>query len=198
MEFSRAKRSQKPRQPLDESELHEYALKLLGQQMRTMADLRRKLRSRAEPGDQGAASVQAVLERLQAYKLVDDGAYAENFVQMRQQNQKHGPRRLRNDLATKGVDRELAARTVEARFADVDEVQLAREHLERKRIQKPEDARQTARVMRRLVAAGFSARTIHAVLRQWNMALENEVEELDGDAPEWDAPEQEEPEHGDA
>ncbi len=189
MEFSRAKRPQKPRQPLDEAGLHEYALKLLGQQMRTMADLRRKLRTRAEPGEQGAAQVQAVLERLHAYKLVDDSAFAENFVQMRQQNQKHGPRRLRNDLATKGVDRELAARTVEARFADVDEVQLAREHLERKRIQKPEDARQTARVMRRLAAAGFSARTIHAVLRQWNVALEAEVEEPDGEASDWELPE---------
>ena len=166
MNFSRAR---KPREPLDEAGLHEYALKLLGQQMRSMADVRRKLMARVEPGEDGAAKVQAVLKRLREYGLVDDAAFAENFVQVRQQNQKHGPRRLRNDLAVKGIDRELAARTVEERFAEVDEVELARQHLERKRISKPENEKETARVMRRLVAAGFSARAIHAVLRDWRL-----------------------------
>ena len=167
MSFSRAK---KPREPLDETGLHEYALKLLGQQMRSMADVRGKLRQRVEAGETGEAKVQAVLGRLREYGLVDDAAFAENFVQVRQQNQKHGPRRLRNDLAVKGIDRELAARTVEERFAGVDETELARQHLERKRIGKPENEKETARVMRRLAAAGFSARAIHAVLRDWRLA----------------------------
>lgn len=174
MSFSRAK---KPREPLDETGLHEYALKLLGQQMRSVADVRRKLMTRVEPDEAGAAKVQAVLGRLREYGLVDDAAFADNFVQMRQQNQKHGPRRLRNDLALKGIDRELAARTVDERFAEVDEIKLARQHLERKRIGRPENEKETARVMRRLAAAGFSARAIHAVLRDWQLPEEARVSE---------------------
>jgi hypothetical protein len=50
----------------------------------------------------------------------------------------------------------LIAETLEARYGQTNEEALAREHLERKRIRKPENEKETARVMRRLVTAGFS------------------------------------------
>lgn len=180
MSFSRAS---KPRPPLDEAALYEYALRLLGQQMRSVADVRRKLGARVETDETGAAKVEAVLARLHEYKLIDDATFAENFVQMRQQNQKFGPRRVRQDLAVKGVAQQLATEIIEARYAEISEETLAREYLERKRIRKPENEKETARVMRRLVAAGFSARTIHTALRQWQVAEESLVglEEMDHD-----------------
>jgi SOS response regulatory protein OraA/RecX len=69
----------------------------------------------------------------------------------------------------------LIAETLEARYGQTNEEALAREHLERKRIRKPENEKETARVMRRLVAAGFSTGTIYKILRQWDVpeALEN-------------------------
>ncbi len=169
MSFSR---TQKPRSFLDEVALHEYALRLLGQQMRSIAEVRRKLLGRVEPDESGNAKVEAVLNRLREYRLVDDAAFADNFVQMRQQNQKLGPRRVRNDLAMKGVSQQLAAETIEARYAEVSEETLARQHLERKRIRKPENEKDTARVMRRLVAAGFSTGVIYKILRQWEIPEE--------------------------
>ncbi len=170
MSFSR---SRNPRAFLDEAALHEYALRLLGQQMRSVADLRRKLRTRVEPEESGIAKVEAVLGRLQEYRLVDDAAYADNFVQMRQQNQKLGPRRVRNDLAVKGVSQQLAAEVIETRYAEINEETLARQHLERKRIRKPENEKETARVMRRLVTAGFSTGVIYKILRQWEIPEES-------------------------
>jgi regulatory protein len=49
---------------------------------------------------------------------------------------------------------------------------LARAHLERKRIRKPENPKETARVVRRLVAAGFSTGVIYKILRQWDVPEE--------------------------
>ena len=182
MSFSRAK---KPRSFLDEAALHEYALRLLGQQMRSVAEVRRKLLGRVEPEETGHAKVEAVLNRLREYRLVDDAAFADNFVQMRQQNQKLGPRRVRNDLAMKGVSQQLAAETIDARYADVSEETLARQHLERKRIRKPENEKETARVMRRLVAAGFSTGVIYKILRQWEIPDEalSALADADADLP---------------
>lgn len=182
MSFSRAK---KPRSFLDEAALHEYALRLLGQQMRSVAEVRRKLLGRVEPEESGNAKVEAVLARLREYRLVDDAAFADNFVQMRQQNQKLGPRRVRNDLAMKGVSQQLAAETIDARYADVSEETLARQHLERKRIRKPENEKETARVMRRLVTAGFSTGVIYKILRQWDIPEESlsTLAEADADLP---------------
>jgi regulatory protein len=59
--------------------------------------------------------------------------------------------------------------TIEARYAGTDEEVLARQYLERKRIRKPVDQKETARVMRRLVSAGFSTGTIYKILRQWDV-----------------------------
>ena len=73
----------------------------------------------------------------------------------------------------------MSTRRVDARYAGTNEETLARQHLERKRIAKPRDEKETARVMRRLVAAGFSTGTIYKILRQWDVpdeslaALEN-------------------------
>ncbi len=164
---------------MDEAALHEYALRLLAQQMRSVADVRRKLRARVEAGESGAAKVEAVLARLREYRLVDDSAFADNFVQIRQQDQKLGSRRVRNDLAMKGVPQQLAAEIVEARYAEVDEETLARQHLERKRIRKPENEKETARVMRRLASAGFSIGVIYKILRQWDISTES-LAALDG------------------
>jgi len=177
-------RPQKPKALLDENALHEFALKSLGHKMRSESDLRRLMYPKVERDEAGTARIAAVIARLKEYGYLDDTAFAENYVQLRQQNEKHGARRVSQDLGQKGVSKEIIAHAVEARYAEVSEEALAREHLERKRIRKPENDKDTARVMRRLVTAGFSIGVIYKILRQWDVpdemlaALENvEVEE---------------------
>jgi regulatory protein len=155
----------------------------LGRQMRTEADLRRLMQRRVEPGERGEAIVAAVLARLHEHGYLDDAAFAETYARLRQQNEKLGMRRVRQDLQQKGVGSELIAETLEARYGQTNEEALAREHLERKRIRKPENEKETARVMRRLVAAGFSTSVIYKILRQWDVpdealaALDNLADE---------------------
>ena len=55
-------KSKKPRAYLDENALYDYAVKVLGSQMRTESELRRKLLLRVEPGEQGAEIISAVVE----------------------------------------------------------------------------------------------------------------------------------------
>jgi regulatory protein len=51
MPFGR--KSAKPKSFLNEAGLYEYAIRSLGRQMRTQADLRRLMQQRVEPGEQG-------------------------------------------------------------------------------------------------------------------------------------------------
>ena len=181
MPFGR--KSAKPRACLNEAGLYNYGVYSLGRQMRTEADLRRLMQRRVEPGERGEAAIAAVLARLREHGYLDDAAFAETYARLRQQNEKLGVRRVRQDLQQKGVDTKLIADTLEARYGETNEEALAREHLERKRIRKPENEKETARVMRRLVAAGFSTGVIYKILRQWDVpdealaALDNLADE---------------------
>ena len=177
MPFGR--KSTKPHAFLDEAALHEYALKALGRRMRSESDLRRLLQAKVEREESGAAKITAVLTRLKEYGYLDDASFAETYARLRQENEKLGQRRVRQALGQKGVASKVVDQAVEARYSQVDEEALARQHLERKRIRKPENEKETARVMRRLVTAGFSTGTIYKILRQWDVpdeslaALEN-------------------------
>lgn len=161
--------NRKPRAFLNETGLYDYAVKALGRRMRTEVELRRLMQTRVEPGDRGEAVIQAVIKRLKEYGYLDDAAYAETYARLRQENEKLGSRRVRQDLKQKGVKADLVEETVDARYGSTDEEALARKHLERKRIKKPENEKETARVMRRLVAAGFSTGVIYKILRNWDV-----------------------------
>src|ERR1700674_2811488 len=104
MPFGQAK---KPTAPLDEAELHEYAVKSLGRRMRSVSELRRLMQSKVERpdthGDTGTAKIDRVIARLKEYGYLDDTAFAENYTQLRQQNEKFGQRRVRQELGRKGI-----------------------------------------------------------------------------------------------
>ncbi len=137
--------------------------------MRTESELRRLMRQRVEPGEPGEAVIAAVVARLKEQKYLDDAAFAETYARLRHENEKLGQRSVRQKLQQKGVSARIVNETVDARYAGTNEETLARQYLERKRIAKPQDEKESARVMRRLVAAGFSTSTIYKILRQWNV-----------------------------
>lgn len=166
MPFGRPK---KQSEPLDEAALHEYAVKSLGRRMRSVSELRRLMQAKVEREESGTAKIDRVIARLKEYGYLDDTAFAENYTQLRQQNEKFGQRRVRQELGRKGIAQQTISDTIEQKYAEVSEEALARQHLERKRIRKPENEKETARVMRRLVTAGFSTGVIYKILRQWEV-----------------------------
>src|SRR5262249_5991804 len=162
MLFSR--KSSKPREFLNETGLYDYAVKALGRRMRTEVELRRLMHQRVELGDRGEQIIVAVIARLKEQRYLDDQSYAETYARLRQENEKFGARRVRQGLRQKGVSAAVTEQAVDARYSSTNEEALARKHLERKRIRKPENEKETARIMRRLVAAGFSTGTIYKIL----------------------------------
>jgi len=166
MAFGRAKKNA---DPLDESALHEYAVKALGRRMLTVSELTRRLRSKVESEPSGQAKIDAVLGRLKAYGYLNDADYAATYARLRQENASMGKRRVRQDLAVKGVQAELIKETLEAAYQDVNEEALARRHLERKGVKQPGNEKEAARVMRMLVRAGFSTGVIFRILKSWKI-----------------------------
>jgi regulatory protein len=154
--------------------------------MRTEVGLRRLMQTRVEPGEHGNVIINTVIARLKEHGYLNDAAFAETYARLRQENEKLGSRRVRQDLKLKGVNSELVEETLDARYATTDEEALARQHLERKRIKRPTNEKETARVMRRLVTAGFSPSVIYKILRNWDVSDETltALESIDAEEPE--------------
>ena len=165
----------KPREPLGEPALFEYAVAALARRMRTERELRRLMKTRAEPGELGETAMNAVVARLIELNYLSDTRFAADYTRIRKEGEKFGRRRVQQDLAAKGVPPDLAGAAIGAAYEGTDEVALAREYIARKRMKQPsgEDTKkESARVMGRLLRAGFSPGTVFKVLKQWGVAVE--------------------------
>jgi regulatory protein len=58
---------------------------------------------------------------------------------------------------------------VETAYAEINDEKQAREYLRRKRVQKPKDRKEAARIFRQLMRAGFASKTIFNILRKWDV-----------------------------
>jgi regulatory protein len=171
MAFARPKK----REPVGEAGLFDYAVGVLARRARSVRDLRRLMRNRAEEGDAGERAMDAVCTRLKELGYLSDTRFAADYTRLRKENEKFGKRRVQQDLMMKGVQKELIATTLATAYEEVDEVALAREYVAKKRMKKPAGInaqKETARVMGRLLRAGFSSNAIYKVLREWSLPEE--------------------------
>jgi regulatory protein len=154
----------------DEASLYEYAVRALGRRMRSVAELKRLMRQRVGSGHADPdLLIEVVIARLKEQRYLSDTSYATVYASLRKENNKFGRQRVISDLKARGVHPEIIERTVSAAYAGVDEESLAREYLKRKRLAKPSDERQAARIFRTLLRAGFRSRTIISILKKWNL-----------------------------
>jgi len=153
----------------DEELLYEYAIGALGRRMRTVAEIKRLMRNRVATQDNRDALIELVVARLKTQKYLNDSSYAESYSRFRKENEKFGRLRVVQDLKVKGVHGDVIEKAVHAAYADVNEEQLARAFLRRKRIAKPADQKQSARVFRTLVRGGFASRVIFRILKKWDV-----------------------------
>jgi regulatory protein len=153
--------------------------------MRTVAELKRLMRVRVEQGEAGENKIDSVITRLKDQKYLNDSRYATVYAQYRQTNEKFGKRRVVSDLKVKGVHADVIEAAVGKAYEEVPEEQLARQFLARKRLKKPANEKESARVFRMLMRAGFSAGIIFRILKKWEVAdevltaLEGELSERD-------------------
>nr|WP_248763953.1 regulatory protein RecX [Pseudarthrobacter sp. SSS035] len=102
-------------------------LRQLTSSAKSRLQLARKLAERNIP--EGVA--EAVLDRFQEVRLIDDAEFADMWVRSRSQSRKLAKGALRRELADKGIDADTAAAALE-QLSDADEEVSARLLVERK------------------------------------------------------------------
>ncbi|PYX79391.1 MAG: RecX family transcriptional regulator, partial [Acidobacteria bacterium] len=162
-----------PPKTYTENELYEYAVGALSRRMRTVAELKRLLRQRVESETGlGQTLVELVIRRLKDQGYVNDSAYAATYSSLRRDNEKFGRMRVITDLKAKGVHGEIIEQAVSSAYDEVNEEKQARAYLKRKRLRKPENQKEAARIFRNLARAGFGASTILRILKKWDVEEE--------------------------
>lgn len=177
----------RPKKVFTEEELYEYAVGALARRMRSVAELKRLLRNKVEANTEiGQTLVELIIVRLKDRGYLNDSKYAAAYSSFRRDNEKFGRMRVVTDLKAKGVHGDVIEKAVSSAYQDVNEEKLARDYLRRKRLQKPADRRQAARIFRQLVRAGFQSKTVFTILKKWDVddetlsALEEESAEQSG------------------
>jgi regulatory protein len=170
-----------------ENQLYEYAVGALGRRMRSVAELKRLLRQRVEAETEiGQTLVELVIRKLKDQGYLNDAKYAATYSAFRRDNEKFGRRRVATDLKIKGIHSEVLEKAVDSTFAEVDEEKQAREYLRRKRLKKPANKKEAARVFRQLMRAGFGSKAIFTILRRWDVE-EDVIEILESDSVDTDS-----------
>jgi len=179
MAFSRPKRK-----AYTEDELYQYAVGALARRMRTVAELKRLLRQRVEMDTEiGQTLVDLVIRRLKDLGYLNDSQYAAAYSSLRRDNEKFGRRRVVTDLKVKGIHGDVIEKAVSSIYDEVNDEKQARDYLRRKRLKKPANQKEAARIFRNLTRAGFGSKTIFTILKKWDVdeemlsALESEEQE---------------------
>ena len=166
-----------------EDELYEYAVGALARRMRTVAELKRLLRMRVEDSESeyGKTLVELIIRRLKDRGYLNDSQYAAYFSSLRRDNQKFGRMRVVTDLKSKGMHSDVIDKAVDAAYDGVSEEKQAREYLRKKRLVKPKDQKEAARIFRQLARGGFGPKTIFTILKRWNVDEET-LSELESES----------------
>jgi regulatory protein len=154
-----------------ENELYDYAVGALARRMRTVSELKRLMRARVEDSESeyGRTLIELVIRRLKDHGYLNDSQYATSYSSMRRDNQKFGRMRVITELKTRGVHGDLIAKAVDSVFEGVSDEKQARDYLRKKRLEKPKDQKQAARIFRQLARAGFRTKTIITILKRWDV-----------------------------
>lgn len=157
-----------------EDELYEYAVGALARRMRTVAELKRLMRARVEEAESeyGQTLIELVIRRLKDRGYLNDSQYAASYTSMRRDNQKFGRMRVITELKTRGVHGEVIAKAIDSAYEGVSEEKQARDYLRKKRLKKPIEKKETARIFRQLARAGFGTKTIVTILKKWDVDVE--------------------------
>ena len=143
---------------MSEPTLRERALRYLAQRDHSRAELSRKL-----AGHGSADEVAEIIARMGELGLQSDQRFAEAWV--RSKAGRFGAARLRNELARRGVDRELVDEALAGECVE-SELERARTVWRARFGAPPADAREWARQARFLQTRGFATDLIRKLLKE--------------------------------
>ena len=146
-----------------ESVARKILLDQLTGRARSRSDLEKKLAQRGVPTEIGAR----LLDRFEEVGLVDDAAFAREWVAQRQQGRGLARRALAQELRRKGIDDEVARDALGGIDPD-DEVEVARELVRRKlrSVQGLDSDKAVRRLVGMLARKGHSSSVAYRVVRE--------------------------------
>jgi regulatory protein len=140
-----------------------YAFLALSQRALSERELRQRLAKRNAEAD----TIEAVIERLQQLKYLNDSQIAERAVQSQH---KHGSRAIAQKLRMRGIDAATIEEALEERTEE-EEIELAKALLERN-ARKFTGERAKAKAYALLARRGFSGRVVALALADFDFAAE--------------------------
>jgi regulatory protein len=157
---------QKPRK-MDSGVLWEYSLKALGSRAHSAAQIRQKLRARAERLE----DVDEIMAKLRHYGYINDARFAEGFATARLDD-KFGKHRVLRELRERRVAPAVAEKSVSKVYSSVDESKLVENFIRRKYRFTPReslfrDDKEMAAAFRKLMRAGYTSATVIQVLKRF-------------------------------
>ncbi len=175
---------QRARPRLDENALFEYAVQALAARAHSSAELRRKLRAKAER----AGDVERVVARLKDCGYLSDRRFAETLASARLNNQGFGKTRVLRELRERRVAPSVAEKAVHDAYAQVDETVLIEQYVERRILRGGRggglrDEKELASAYRKLLRAGFSHGNALRVLKR-HAAKPGQFDEFEPPEPE--------------
>ncbi|HEX2896387.1 MAG TPA: regulatory protein RecX [Marmoricola sp.] len=143
-----------------ESVARKILLDQLTGRARSRADLEKKLAQRGVPADLAAR----LLDRFEEVGLVDDAAFAREWVAQRQEGRGLARRALAQELRRKGIEDEVARDALD----DIDEVEAARMLVRRKlrSVRGLEPDKAIRRLVGMLARKGHSSSVAYRVVRE--------------------------------
>lgn len=142
-----------------------YAMRLLAIKARTTRELAERLRAKGY----GEEVVQLVLESFKAKRLIDDPAYAKDFVEHRLERGE-GPGKIKAELFRRGIEEATVSEMLRQGRAGYDELASARQQAQRHRERLrglPREARKR-RVAHFLQRRGFSPGVVYQIIGRWH------------------------------
>jgi regulatory protein len=137
-------------------------LRLLTDRARTRSELAAALRRRGIP----TQVAERILSRFSEVGLIDDAAFAEQWVRSRHLTKGLGRHALAAELRRKGVDQETVGQAVAALDADA-EARRARELVHRRlRSINPKDQRAASKLLGMLARRGYPSGLAYRVVRE--------------------------------
>ncbi len=150
-----------------EADPESVARKILLDQLTGAARSRGELRKKLDAKDVPEEIAERLLDRFTEVGLIDDRAFAENWVQGRHQARGLAPRALAQELRRKGIDDQVAREALE--LIDEDSQREAAQHLVRKKIrnvQRVDRATATRRLVAMLARKGYGGPLAWSVVNE--------------------------------
>jgi len=142
----------------------QFAMKLIGLRRRSVFEIEERLKEKSYPDD----VISYVIEELKRFKYLDDGTFAESFINDRINLRPCGKRLIERELRNKGISTETAKEKLDMLIDENKELELA-QRLASKKIASIKDISDKNKIKRKLAAylssKGFSFDIIGQTLK---------------------------------